>query len=68
MARLDRILKEAGLWFLVVVVGLSVVGPPLSRKGILLFFVASLLVGLGKEFLVVRTTPGATERQDSTVG
>ena len=68
MKRLDRILKEAGLWFMVVAVVLTVVDPPLSRKGILLLAVASLLVGLGKEFLVVRTTPGATGRQDGTVG
>ena len=61
MERLDRILKEAGFWFMGVVVVLTVVDPPLSRRGILLFAAASLLVGLGKEFFVVRTTPEATE-------
>jgi hypothetical protein len=57
MARLTRILKEAGLWFLVMVVVFAFVDPPLSSRGILLFAAASLLVGLGKEFLVVRTPP-----------
>lgn len=55
MTRLIRILKDAGLWFLVVVVLFTIVGPPLSRRGVLLFAAAGLVLGMLKELIVVRT-------------
>lgn len=53
MTRVLRILREAGLWFLGVVVILTIAGPPLTSKGILLFAGVSLVFGVFKEFMVV---------------
>lgn len=54
-----RILREAGLWFLVMVCGLLFIEPMLGRRALLLLGAAALIFGVLKEAFVVRPQAGS---------